>query len=89
MKVSDHYCFFCKSRDPEDFKVHNARFVCDECMSICDDAFSEAKDDIRIVYNRKNDNDMWDNEFLEGLAEYLEFKNKEYDEEVRRSRKHG
>lgn len=73
-------CMICGTEHKEDFTIYKKRFLCDECMSILDYYYKQARVEISDRYEEVNNAEMWECEFLEGLDEFVTYKTDEYNE---------
>lgn len=76
-------CWLCNTTEKREFEIHDFRFICDDCIATLDFFYKEALKDFR------NRHDTAENEFLEALAEYVSYKQDEYNEQLRKERKNG
>lgn len=74
-------CMICKTEHEEDFTLYRQTMLCDDCMSILEYHYKNAKYELEDRHMEVNNSEMWESELLEGLEEYLEIKAREYREE--------
>lgn len=78
-------CKFCGARHKSEFS-DRSWMVCDRCMEELDGWYAEIFSDFRVGYKARHGLDMWESEFLEGLAEYIEVKQAEYNRNLKKER---
>ena len=74
-------CWICGTTEQNDFTTYGNHFICDSCMAIIDYHYKEAFAEIQ------DDHGTPENEFLEALAEYVSFKQDQYNEQLRKERR--
>ena len=73
-------CWICGATDKREFSTHQCTFICDGCIAVLNYHYAEALKEIQ------SDHGTPENEFLEALAEYVIFKQDEYNENLRKER---
>ncbi len=80
-------CWICGSDDPNDFTLYRTDRICDDCMSILNYWYKETFYDIKTRYKALNGAEMGENEFLEGLSEYVEIMTDDYNRNLIKERR--
>lgn len=79
-------CFICGSEKADDFSLFRTK-ICDDCMSILNYWYKETFADIKTRYKAMNGSEMFEAEFLEGLAEYVYIMQDEYNRNLIKERR--
>ena len=80
-------CRICGSTDANDFTLYKSEKICDDCMSILNYWYKETFYDIKTRYRALHGGEMWESEFLEGLAEYVDLMTDEYNRNLIKERR--
>lgn len=76
-----YHCWICKADKKDDFSIHHNSFICDNCLSVLNYHYNEALKEMQAT------TDVAENEFIEALVEYADYKGDEYNEQLRKERK--
>lgn len=78
-------CMICGSKHELDFTLYRNKHLCDECMSILEYHYKNARAELADRYEEVNNAELWECELLEGLDEYINYKTEAYNEGRKKS----
>ena len=76
-------CWVCGTTEEHDFSLYHNKFLCDACLSLFNYYYNEALKETQRLNNTP------ENEFIEALEQYVNYKGNEYNENLRKERTDG